>query len=48
MLVMGDPHSAARFRVNGPLANLPEFFQAFSVPEGTPMARPAALRPTIW
>ena len=48
MLVMGDPHSAAHFRVNGPLANMPEFFQAFSIPEGTPMSRPAAQRPTIW
>ncbi len=48
MLVMGDPHSAAHFRVNGPLANMPEFIQVFQIPEGTPMARPAAERPTIW
>ncbi len=48
MRVMGDVHGAAHFRVNGPLANMAEFCQAFSVPEGTPMARPLALRPVIW
>jgi predicted metalloendopeptidase len=48
MLVMVDPHGAAHFRVNGPLANMPEFIQAFGIPEGTPMARPVAQRPVIW
>jgi len=48
MLVMGDPHSAAHFRVNGPLANMPEFIEAFGVAEGKPMARPTDQRPTIW
>lgn len=42
-----DPHSPARFRVMGPLSNLPEFFEAFG-DKGGAMARPAALRPTIW
>jgi predicted metalloendopeptidase len=41
-----DPHSAARFRVNGPLSNLPEFAAAFSCAEGTPMRRPNAC--TVW
>ena len=27
-----DPHSPARFRVLGPLYNMPEFFDAFHVP----------------
>jgi len=48
MLVMGDPHSAPKFRVNGPLANLPEFFEAFACEDGSPMKRPAEQRPTIW
>ena len=43
-----DVHSPAKWRVNGPLANLPEFWQAFQIPEGHPMRRPDALRPTIW
>jgi putative endopeptidase len=41
-----DSHSAARFRVNGPLSNLPEFAAAFSCGEGTPMRRPNAC--AVW
>ena len=43
-----DPHSPAQFRVNGPLSNLPEFFEAFKIPEGSPMRRPEAERVVIW
>lgn len=43
-----DPHSPAEFRANGPLSNLDIFFEAFDVPEGAPMRRPAAERVTIW
>jgi putative endopeptidase len=43
-----DPHSPARFRVNGPVSNLPEFYEAFNIPEGAPMRRAAAERVTIW
>ncbi len=32
-----DPHSTPRFRVNGPLSNLPAFAEAFGCAEGTPM-----------
>jgi predicted metalloendopeptidase len=42
-----DPHSPGRYRVLGPLANLPEFFAAFGG-DGGKMARPEELRPTIW
>lgn len=40
MQVQTDPHSAAKFRVNGPMSNLSEFAEAFSCPVGSPM-RPA-------
>jgi putative endopeptidase len=34
-----DPHPLARFRVNGPLSNLPEFAAAFGCKKGDPMVR---------
>lgn len=40
MLVQSDPHSPPKFRVNGSVSTMPEFGQAFSCAEGTPM-RPA-------
>jgi len=43
-----DPHSPAKYRVNGPLANLPEFYEAFGCKDGDPMKRPDKLRPAIW
>ncbi len=46
--VMTDPHSPAKFRVNGPLSNLPEFFEAFGCGEGSSMRRDAKVRPSIW
>jgi putative endopeptidase len=36
--VQTDPHSPARFRVNGVLQNMPEFQKAFSCKAGQPMA----------
>lgn len=46
--VTTDPHSPGEFRANGPLSNLDEFAEAFIVPEGAPMRRPAAERVNIW
>ncbi len=37
MLAQTDPHAAPKFRVNGPLSNLPEFAEAFSCPVGSKM-----------
>jgi putative endopeptidase len=43
-----DPHSPAIFRVNGPVSNLQEFYDAFNVPAGSPMRRATAERVVIW
>ncbi|MBL4683957.1 MAG: M13 family metallopeptidase [Nannocystaceae bacterium] len=37
VLALTDPHSHARYRVNGPLSNLPEFWETFSCEPGEPM-----------
>jgi putative endopeptidase len=43
-----DSHSPGMFRVNGPLMNCPEFFEAFQVKEGDKMRNPAAKVAKIW
>jgi predicted metalloendopeptidase len=43
-----DPHSPGRWRVLGPVSNLPEFHAAFQCSEGSPMRRAEAERPAIW
>lgn len=43
-----DPHSPSRHRINAPLSNLPEFFDAFGCADGAAMRRPEAERPAIW
>ncbi len=40
LMVQSDPHPIAKFRVIGPLSNLPAFQKAFSCPAGAPMVRP--------
>jgi endothelin-converting enzyme/putative endopeptidase len=42
-----DPHSTPRFRVDGPLSNMPEFAAAFSCKPGSKMVR-AADSCTVW
>ncbi|MHA3789752.1 M13 family metallopeptidase [Flavobacterium hauense] len=46
--IMTDVHSPAQFRVNGPLANVPEFYEAFGVKPGDKMYQPENLRVVIW
>jgi putative endopeptidase len=46
--VKTDAHSPSRWRVNGPLSNMPEFKAAWGCKEGDPMVRPDALRARIW
>jgi predicted metalloendopeptidase len=46
--LMTDVHSPAQYRIVGPLANLPEFYEAFGCKDGDPMKRPTSDRPSIW
>jgi putative endopeptidase len=40
LMIQGDPHPIARFRVIGPLSNLTEFQKAWSCPAQSAMVRP--------
>ena len=46
LLATVDPHSPGRWRVNGVVANMPEFAEAFSCPADAPMVRKDACR--VW
>lgn len=46
--IANDPHSPGMYRVNGPLMNCPEFFEAFGVKEGDPMRNADAKVARIW
>ncbi|MDX1449918.1 MAG: M13 family metallopeptidase, partial [Acidimicrobiia bacterium] len=48
LLVNTDPHSPSMFRCNGPLANFPDFAEAFGIGGPGPMARPDSERAKIW
>ena len=46
--ILTDVHSPADFRVNGPFADVPAFYQAFGVTEGQRLFRPDSARVKIW
>ena len=46
--ISNDPHSPGMYRVNGPLMNCPEFFEAFQVQEGDQMRNPEGKVAKIW
>ena len=46
--LLSDVHAPAKWRVLGPLSNLPDFYDAFGVKPGQPMFRSEALRVHIW
>src|SRR5215813_5754382 len=48
LMAQGDPHPIGKFRVIGPLSNLPEFAKAFGCKPGSPMVRPEAERCDVW
>lgn len=47
-MVQGDPHPIAKYRVIGPLSNLPEFQQTFQCKADAPMVRKASERCEVW
>ncbi|HEX5214054.1 MAG TPA: M13-type metalloendopeptidase [Vicinamibacterales bacterium] len=46
--VLADPHAWAEFRANGPLGNIPEFYEAFGVKPGDKLYREPEKRVKIW
>ena len=46
--VKTDVHSPAKERINGPVVNVPEFYEAFSIKQGDKMYRADSLRVRIW
>jgi putative endopeptidase len=47
-MVQGDPHPIAKYRVIGPLSNLPEFASAFGCKTAAAMVRTGAQRCEVW
>ena len=47
-MVQGDPHPVAKYRVIGPLSNMPAFADAFSCKQGSAMVRPDKERCEVW
>jgi endothelin-converting enzyme/putative endopeptidase len=48
MMVQSDPHPIAKYRVIGPVSNLPEFQKAWSCKADAPMVRPQGKRCEVW
>ncbi len=48
MMVQGDPHPIGKYRVIGPLSNLPQFQQTFACKAGDAMVRPPDKRCEVW
>ena len=48
MMIQGDPHPVAKYRVVGPVSNLPAFAETFGCAEGAAMVRPPGKRCEVW
>jgi endothelin-converting enzyme/putative endopeptidase len=48
LMVQNDPHPISKYRVIGPLSNLPEFQKAWSCKADAPMVRPEGTRCEVW
>ena len=47
-LLIQDTHSPGKFRVNGPVSSMTEFYEAFEIKEGDPLWRSEEERVDIW
>jgi putative endopeptidase len=48
VLAITDPHSPAKYRINGVVVNMPEFGTAFGCKPGSPMVKPADKVCKVW
>jgi putative endopeptidase len=48
LMIQGDPHPIAKYRVIGPLSNLPEFQRVWSCKADAAMVRPEGKRCDVW
>lgn len=48
MLITVDPHGPNKLRVNGTVANIPEFAKSFGLPDGKKMVRGQGDMVQIW
>lgn len=48
LMVQGDPHPVAKYRVLGPMSNFAPFAEAFGCKAGDAMVRPEADRCVVW
>lgn len=46
--LLTDVHSPAKYRVNGPFPNVPDFYKAFHIPVGSKMYLPDSARVVLW
>ena len=46
--IMTDVHAPAKYRINGPLSNIPEFYETFHIKKGSKMYQPENKRVSIW
>ncbi|WP_210514190.1 M13 family metallopeptidase [Hymenobacter terricola] len=46
--LLTDVHSPAQYRVNGPMADVPAFYEAFGIQPGQKLYRPDSTRVIIW
>jgi len=48
MAVLTDPHSPSQFRINGPVSNIDDFYEAFALKKGDWLFRTSSQRARIW